>query len=70
MSLINCQFRLRTPPATHSSDVMLKRATLPCVMNVGELVNIDGDPYRVIEREWAVDDGDRVYCYMYVIASR
>jgi hypothetical protein len=34
---------------------------------VGENVNIDGHPYRVIERGWALGDGTDTYCYLRIV---
>lgn len=41
------------------------------VPDCGELINLHGDPYRVIERGWALDKAkpDEQYCYIRVLKA-
>jgi hypothetical protein len=49
------------------------RHLLPAVPNVGEIVNLRGDPYLVLERNWAVEDRELVspqlYAYVRVLSA-
>ena len=50
----------------HDDDVFLDRHDLPAVPDVGELVNINGNPYRVIERAWALGNDSLVALHCYI----
>jgi hypothetical protein len=50
--VINVEFRI-AKTEDRDDDMALARVLLPVVPEVGELVNIDGDPFRVLERAWA-----------------
>lgn len=53
--------------AHNRGTVILHRGNYPQVPGVGDLVNINGNPYRVVCRGWAVgnDDG-QLYAYVEV----
>jgi hypothetical protein len=50
--MINVEFR-RAQTEHRDEDTFLVKVQLPAVPEAGELVNINGDPFRVIERSWA-----------------
>ena len=66
--MIITEFRLVQKLSTTDADRFIARIDLPETPGVGEVVNIDGDPYIVYEKGWAVGAGkDRaVYCYIRV----
>lgn len=62
------EFRLRRKEYV-DDDVFIARLHGPPPA-VGELVNIDGHPYRVIERGWAFETGSpTAYCYIDLLAA-
>jgi hypothetical protein len=66
------EFR-RVLGSTQDSDVFLCRVKLRTVPDKGELINIEGEPYVVWDRSWALEDvvpAPRVYCYIRLIPQR
>ena len=69
--MINVEFRL-TMSHNRDSDKMIYKDKWPTAPIVGELVNLNGDPYIITERGWAasndlgVDQIDNLYCYFRV----
>ena len=59
------EFR-RITGCTRTSDVFLRRCELEAVPDRGEVINVEGEPYVVHERDWAVDriDVSDLYCYI------
>ena len=67
-----CEFR-RICGSSRDSDVYLVKQILPVAPCVGELINIDGRPYIIRERSWALgtdaSDGP-LYCYLRLVPDR
>jgi hypothetical protein len=53
--LIDTRFDLITG-STKESDRFLARYSIPAIPQPGELINVDGDPYVVRERAWAIGE--------------
>jgi hypothetical protein len=74
--MIHCEFR-KINSASGDADTRLAQFTLPAVPSRGELININGNPYIVFERAWAVGDDtdephedctiDEMWCYLRVV---
>jgi len=66
-SRLICEFRLKG--AKHSQWQFVAKIEMPQAPEVGELINVNGDPYRVLERMWTVssDVGGNTYCYLNVV---
>ena len=74
--MIHCEFR-KINSASEAADTRLAQFTLPAVPSRGELINIDGNPYIVFERAWAVGNDpsllqedrtiDEMWCYLRVV---
>ncbi len=55
--------------SNRDSDEYVGRYEVPQAPNVGELINLDGNPYYVVERSWATaQDHEGLYCYLRVRA--
>lgn len=62
--MVTVEFR-RIVGASRDSDVFLWRGALPLVPAVGEVINIEGHPYVVFQRGWAVGGEDSLlWCYI------
>ncbi len=68
--LVHCEFR-RCLGSSPDSEVPIARYYVPVVPTVGECINIDGNPYIVVERGWAVGgDGEPPFADPPNIATR
>jgi hypothetical protein len=65
-----CEFRYAPSIVNRDHDMAIRRhMPMLTVPLVGETVNIDGHPYKVIDRGWALGDAkDPVsYCYLRIV---
>lgn len=70
--MITVEFR-RVLNHTPEGDAFLRRVVLTTVPNKGEVINIEGEPYVVYDRAWALEDivpAPRVYCYIRLTPQR
>lgn len=64
--MIHAEFR-RAATEHRDNDTFIMRADVSAVPDRGEVININGEPYRVIERGWALaSDQPGIYCYLRV----
>jgi hypothetical protein len=63
--MTNVEFRL-APKEDTGHDTFLSEVDMSSVPDVGELINIKGEPYRVINRAWSISRAPAVYCYVRV----
>lgn len=70
---ISVEFRLQLR-ASDRSWRLLGRVFAPQVAAPGELINIDGDPYMAIRRDWALagngaDGNTAIFAYVFVVPA-
>ncbi len=62
--MFNTNFRIIKKGSTSDADVFLMRCDIPAAPTSGETININGNPYLVKDRSWAVDDEFKLFCYI------
>lgn len=67
--MINTRFDLVLKLSSKDHDRTFKWLMLPQVPNAGEVINLDGHPYVVHDRDWAVDDAERLFAYVRVLTA-
>ena len=65
-ALVHVRFDKVISLAHRDRDEVIARFSMGTVPIVGELVNINGEPFQVIERGWAVDAEDGAFAYLRV----
>ena len=67
--MIVAEFRLIQSLANRDMDKFIIRFEMPETPGKGECINIDGEPYIVYSKGWAIggDDDVNTYCYICVI---
>ncbi len=65
------EFRRMLSESDHNDYRFLGQFDLPAVPDRGELINVCGNPYRVIDRAWSTDKNDKdLWCYIKLIAAK
>lgn len=64
--MITIEFRKIVKESTQDADEFIDVMDLPCVPDVGEIVNVNSEPFRVIERGWSVSNEQprKMWCYL------
>lgn len=71
--MIRTRFNLITKSSTHDADRLVGYADIPAVPSVGDLVNIDGEPYYCHSVAWGLNteptDEKTLYAYVRVLRA-
>ena len=68
MKEIITEFRLIKSLYNRDADEFITRIELPETPSIGEVVNINGEPYITHSKGWAFDDeSSKHYCYIDLI---
>ena len=68
MKAIITEFRLIKNLHNRDCDEFIARHEIPETPSIGEVVNINGDPYVVYGKGWGFsDDCEKHYCYIDLI---
>ena len=65
MNKIICEFR-EIASGQEAGDKFLLRRELPAVPDKGELISVEGMPYVIFDRGWAIGEEGDMFCYMRV----
>jgi len=64
VSRIQTRFDLWPSAANKDQRVTIARANIPQVPEVGETINLNGDPHIIHRRGWALDDDGQLFAYV------